>query len=94
MPLTTDQAEMTAAIAMKQSCMRGYHVNKDMWAAVVGEELVWRNSHRRRLCFISMKDSVVVGNLSRKISPVASGTAPYERWNDSVSILGKKTPAS
>ena len=25
--------EMTAAIAMKQSCVRGYHVYKDAWAA-------------------------------------------------------------
>ena len=26
--------EMTAAVAMKQSCERGYHVYKDVWAAV------------------------------------------------------------
>ena len=38
MPIATDQTEMTAAIAMKQLCMRGYHVYKDVWAAVVGEE--------------------------------------------------------
>ena len=40
-----------------------------------------------------MKDSVVVGHLPRKISPIAS-TVPYERWNNSVSSLGKKTPVS
>ena len=37
-----DQAEMTA-VATKQLCVRGYyHVYKDVWAAVVGENLVCR----------------------------------------------------
>ena len=40
--VATDQAEMTAAIAMKQLCMRGYHIYKDVWAAVVDKELMWR----------------------------------------------------
>ena len=40
-----------------------------------------------------MKDSVVVGHLPRKISPVASLFLNYERQNDSVSCLGKM-PAS
>ena len=30
------------AVATKQSCVRGYHVYKDVWAAVVGEGLVCR----------------------------------------------------
>ena len=44
MPITlwaTDQVEMTA-VATKQSCVRGYYVYKDVWAAVVGEGLVCR----------------------------------------------------
>ena len=36
-----NQTEMTAN-ATKQSCVRGYHVYKDVGAAVVGEELVRR----------------------------------------------------
>ena len=35
MSVATDQAEMTAAVAMKQLCVRGYHVYKDVWTAVV-----------------------------------------------------------
>ena len=60
--------------------MRGYHVYNDVGAAVVGEKLVCR---RERLNYHDdiyavsvmksmMKDSVVVGHLHRKISPVAS----------------------
>ena len=63
------------AIATKQSCVRGYHINKDVWAAVVGEELVCRrereNSHDVYAVSV-MKDSVVVGHFPRKISPIAS----------------------
>ena len=65
--------EMTAAVAMKQLCVRGYHVYKNVWAAVVGEELVWRKRNSHDVYAVSvMKDSVVIGHLPRKISPVAS----------------------
>ena len=62
MSVPTDQAEMTVAVVMKQSCVRGYHVYKDVWTAVVGEELVWKrgNSHDDYAVSV-IKDSVVVG---------------------------------
>ena len=61
-----------------------------MWAAVVGEELVRRrergNFHDVYAVAV-MKDGVVVGHLARKILPIC-----YERWNDPVLSVGKKTP--
>ena len=63
------------AVATKQLCVRSYHVYKDVWAAVVGEDLVCRrereNSHDFYVLSV-MKDCVVVSLLPRKISPVAS----------------------
>ena len=68
----TDQAEITVAVALKQLCVNGYHVYKDVWAAVVSEELVWRKrKFSRHVCCIS-NESVIVGHLPRKISPVTS----------------------
>ena len=47
---------MTVAVAIKQSCMKGYHVYKDLWADVVGEELVWRKrKFPQQLCCISIE---------------------------------------
>ena len=61
------------AVTTKQPCVRGYHVYKDVWAAVVGEELVWRRENSHNVYAVSvMKNSVVVGHLHRKILPVAS----------------------
>ena len=63
------------AVAIKQPCVRGYHVYKDMWAAVVGKELMCRrqreNSHKVYAVSV-MKNSVIVGHQHRKILPVAS----------------------
>ena len=62
--------EMTAAVAMKQLCVRGYHVYKNVWATVVGEELVWRKRNSHDVYAVSvMKDSVVIGRLPRKYRP-------------------------
>ena len=55
----SSQAEMSAAVAMKQLCVRGYHVYKDVWAAVVGEELVYRKrKFPWSLCCVSNKKIV------------------------------------
>ena len=66
--------EMTA-VATKQLCVRGYHVYKDLWAAVIGEELVCRrergNSHNVYAVAVT-KDGVIIGHSPRKISPIAS----------------------
>ena len=52
MSVATDQAEMTVVVAMNQSCVRGYHIYKDVWAAVVGKEFVWRKrKFPRCLCY-------------------------------------------
>ena len=59
--------------------MRGYHVYKDVGAAVVGEKLVCRREtdeiydvYAVSVMKSIMKDSVVVGHLPWKISPIAS----------------------
>ena len=68
MYVTTDQAG-TTAVATKQLCLRGYHMYKD----VVGEEFVCRRENSHDVYAVQvMKDSVVVGNLPRKISPITS----------------------
>ena len=62
-------------VATKLICVRGYHICKDVWAVVVGEEFVCRrgrgNSHNVYAVSVT-KDSVIVGHFPRKISPVAS----------------------
>ena len=64
------------AVATKQSCVRGYHIHMDVWAAVVDEELVCRrereNSHDVNYAVSVIKDSVIIGHFARNASPVAS----------------------
>ena len=63
------------AVATKQLCVRGYHVYKDVWAAVGCEESVYRrereNSHNVYAVSV-MTNSVVVCHLPRKISLITS----------------------
>ena len=81
------------AVATKLSCVRGYHVYKDVWAAVVGEKLVCRRERGNSRDFYAvsvMKDSVIIGLLPRKISPVTSlflmkQSCVVEHWHVRVS---------
>ena len=93
MSVATDQAEMTVAAAMNQLCVRGYHIYKDVWAAVVGKELVWRKEIPTMFMLSVMKDIVSLlatcsgKNLVASLFLMKNGT---NLW----ASLGKKTSAS
>jgi len=58
-----------------QSVIRGYHEYKDMWIAVIGEELSCKREPTNREDQFGVavtKDSSIVGHVSRKISVVCS----------------------
>ena len=57
--------------AERSSCVRGYHVYRAIWDAVIGEDLVCErettNEHDRYAVAV-VKDGVVIGHLPRTIS--------------------------
>lgn len=58
-----------------ESCVRGYHVYKDIWIAQVGELLVCERDQynvQDRYAVSVKKDGNVIGHLPRKISRVCS----------------------
>ena len=58
-----------------ESCVRGYHVYKDVWTADIGELLVCerdQNNVEDRYAVSVKKDGNVVGHLPKKISRVCS----------------------
>ena len=62
---------MATAVFEKRSCVRGYHVYKDVWAAAIGEKFVCKTERNNRhdiYAVAVMKGEVVVGHLQRKIS--------------------------
>ena len=60
------------------SCVRGYHVYKEIWEAVIGERLVCErqpeNQRDRYAVAIKKNDGTILGHVPRKISklPVCS----------------------
>ena len=57
------------------SCVRGYHVYKDIWAAAIGEEQVCDREPTNmadRYAVAVLKQETVIGHLPRKISKVCS----------------------
>ena len=55
----------------KESCVRGYHLYKDVWNAVLGEELLCRRGagNSSDLYTVAvLKDGTTIGHLPRKIS--------------------------
>lgn len=59
----------------KELCVRGYHVYKEIWTAVLGETLpcVRETSNEKdRYAVAVIKDSNIVGHLPKKISSVSS----------------------
>ena len=57
------------------SCVRGYHVYKDIWAAAVGERLTCSREPSNasdRYAVAVIKDRMTIGHLPRKISKVCS----------------------
>lgn len=56
-------------------CVRGYHVYKDIWEAVIGEELVCDrepNNPRDRYAVAVIKHGIIIGLLPRKMSKICS----------------------
>ena len=61
--------------ACRSGRVRGYNVYKDVWAAVIGEELVCqreRGNSCDHYAVAVIKEDVVVGHLPQKISRVSS----------------------
>ena len=59
----------------KESCVRGYHVYKDVWNAVLGEELLCQREagNSSDLYAVAvLKDGTTVGHLPRKISRICT----------------------
>ena len=59
----------------KPSCIRGYHIYKDIWIPVIGEELKCIREPANmvdRYAVAVMKDETIIGHLPRKISRIAS----------------------
>ena len=57
------------------SCIRGYHVYKDIWDAAIGEVLVCEREPRNvedRYAIAVKKDETVIGHLPRNLSRVCS----------------------
>ena len=58
-----------------ESCVRGYHVYKDIWEASIGEELPCKRENGNRadpFAVAAVKNRVTVGHIPRKISSVCS----------------------
>ena len=58
---------MATAVFEKWSCVRGYHVYEDMWAAPIGEKLVCKREMNTRhdiYVFTVVKGEVVMGTLT------------------------------
>ena len=59
----------------KVSCIRGYHVYKDIWDAAIGEVLVCEREPRNvedRYAIAIKKDETVIGHLPQNLSRVCS----------------------
>ena len=56
-------------------CIRGYHIYRDIWAAIIGEELGCirepTNVHDRYAVAV-VKDGQIIGHLPRKLSKICS----------------------
>ena len=67
--------EMLAFKLTVRTAVRGYHVYKEVWALVIGEEFVCRqergNDHDRHAVSVHKEGKDVLGHLPREISSVA-----------------------
>ena len=58
-----------------EAVVKGYHKCKDIWVAVVGEELSCRRESTNRkghFVVVVVKDSNIVGHMTKKISSICS----------------------
>ena len=57
------------------SRVRGYHIYKDIWDAVIGKELLCKrepDNKSNRYAVVIKKDGIIIGHLPRKISRACS----------------------
>ena len=60
---------------MVDVCVRGYHIYKDIWPAVIGEVLACErepSNSQDRYAVAVKKDETIVGHLPRKLSRICS----------------------
>ena len=66
-------ASISGATFIVESCIRGYHIYKDIWDATIGEELQCARKSdvsNNRYAVAVRKNNAVVGHVPRKISRV------------------------
>ena len=69
----TDMARPARATNTLESCIRGYHVYKDVWTTTVGEELQCAresDSSTNHYVVVILSDNEKIGHVLRKISRV------------------------
>ena len=62
-------------VCKRNSCVRGYHIYKDIWDAVIGEELRCErepDNRSDRYAVAIKKDGIIIGHIPRKISRACS----------------------
>lgn len=62
-------------ICERNSCVRGYHFYKNIWDAVIGEEIQCErelDNESDRYAVAVKKDGTIIGHLPRKISQICS----------------------
>ena len=62
-------------VCERNSCVRGYHIYKDIWDAVIGEELQCErepDNRSDRYAVAIKKDGIIIGHIPRKISQACS----------------------
>ena len=75
------------------SCVRGYHIYKDIWSPSVGESLICEreiNNLEDPYAVAMMKEHSVVGHIPRKISAACSLFLAKEGSSITCIIIGKR----
>ena len=63
------------AVYEMESCVRGYHIYKDIWTSVIGEDLLCEREPFNsvdRYAVAVLKDDIVVGHIPKNISRIRS----------------------
>ena len=62
-------------VCERNSCVHGYHIYKDIWDAVIDEELLCErepNNRSDQYAVAIKKDGIIIGHLPHKISRACS----------------------
>ena len=58
-----------------ESCIRGYHIYKDIWNSTIGEHLICERetlNSTDRYAVAVLKDDIIIGHLPRVLSRICS----------------------